>query len=88
MPACFQLFRKGSEESVKFVDIDREMCETLGVPCDPDHWYAHWYDIIGGALARGRDWEWLREKFGDDEELGPVVEFLAARFDSDCWMER
>lgn len=88
MPACFQLTPKGSSTPAKFVDIDKEMCEHLGVPCDPGQWYAHWYDIIGLALAVGKDWEWLREQYGEDEELGPVVEFLAERYDAESWTER
>lgn len=75
MAVYFELHREG--RPVKFSTIDDEMCEALGVDCDPVNYYKNWYDTIGFALACGRDWNWIRETY---EHKTDVVDFLQNNF--------
>ena len=87
MPNCFTLTPKGEKAPAMFQDIDNKLREAFNQPADDVHWLWGWYDVIGLALACGKDWDWLREKL-DDENLIAVVNWLEGRYDVDSWCER
>ncbi len=63
MPACFQLYPKGSNEPVILQRLDDEMCRHFGVEPDPDRWLGGWYDTIGFRFALGKSFDQIREQF-------------------------
>ena len=87
MPNCFTLTPKGETSPAQFQEIDDKLRKAFNQPADPENWLWGWYDVIGLALACGKDWDWLRGKL-DDENLKAVVNWLEGRYDVDCWCER
>lgn len=51
MPNCFSLRKKGTTHPAILQDVDKEMCDHFGQPCDPKHWLAGWYNVIGCLIA-------------------------------------
>ena len=80
MAVYFELKRDGN--AVPFTKIDDEMCEALGVPCDPINYYKNWYDTIGFSIACGKSWDELREFWPEKVE---IVNFLEANFEKICY---
>ena len=85
---CFTLSRDG--KPVKLQDIDKELCDMLGVPCDDNEWVLGWYDSIGLGLACGCDWDKIRKiLIIDDSEhhksLAKVIDYLRNNFTTDSW---
>ena len=87
MPNCFTLTPKGEKTPANFPEIDDKLREHFHQPPDDAHWLWGWYDVIGLALACGKDWDWIREKL-DDENLKAVANWLEGRYDVDSWCER
>ena len=105
MPNCFQLTRKSEPEKgpVKLTQIDQEIADHLGVPCNPTIWCYYWYDIIGFKLALGKKHDEIKADLlevrktlvdaGDTEgvefqdQLVRINDFLEANFTSDSWVE-
>lgn len=100
MPNCFQLTRKSNPSAgpVPLVEIDEELCRHFNSPCHPTQWFCFWYDIIGPALACGRTFAELRERFQTDRDavlnptdhemqtqLALIVDYLDTHFTSDAW---
>jgi|PlaIllAssembly_1097288.scaffolds.fasta_scaffold293035_3 hypothetical protein len=101
MPACFQLFKIGSNEPVKFVDLDDEIFHHVSDSYAfydfdnavygyegnaSDAWCWNWYNTIGLALALGRD---LTELARDLEGLpGEIAVYLATHYTSTAWYSR
>ena len=86
MPNCFTLTLKGETTPAMFSDIDDKLREAFHQPPDPERYLWFWYDTIGLALAMGKDWDWIREKF-EDENLRAVANWIEGRYDADCWYE-
>ena len=104
MPACFQLHRKTLPDTpVRFVDIDKELCDALGHECHPTRWLFGWYDDIGYWLATGRTWQEIRHDYqgrvlkaiadGDKgyedfmRELVRILDYLEANYTHNHWRE-
>lgn len=90
MPACFQLYKKGSSEPEKFTVIDEEICAMLDVPCDPVKWIYGWYDIIGFKLAIGKTFEQIVTDLEEynDVELLKITRWLMEHYTSNAWYTR
>ena len=90
MPACFQLFPKGSDEPARFSAIDDAMCAHFGVQPDAARYYRYWYDIEGFGLAMGRTFDDMRQR---DEEAPPeesrraIIDWLDEHYTADSWTE-
>lgn len=53
MPNCYQLISLESKEVCKLSDIDKEICEHLGVECHPREWCYDWHNTVGFLIAMG-----------------------------------
>ena len=90
MPACFQLFPKGSDEPARFSEIDDAMCKHFGVEPDPDRYYRFWYDIEGFGLATGHSFDDMRtldEEVPPEESRRAIIDWLDEHYTSDAWTE-
>lgn len=85
MPACFQLFPKGSTTPARFSDIDDAMCAHFGVNPDPDRYYRQWYDTEGFRLAIGHSLASQRE---ESPERADIIDWLDANYSPESWYER
>lgn len=88
MPNCFTLTPKGQTEPARLKDVDNKLREAFHQPQDDEHYLWFWYNTIGLALAMGKNWDWLRERLADDENLCAVANWLEGRYDVDSWAER
>jgi hypothetical protein len=84
MPSCFALIDKSTGKRAILQDVDKELCEYLGVEVSETKWVGDWYNCIGLGLAIGHDWDKLRGFF---PEHGPIIDYLESRFESDNWKE-
>ena len=84
MPACFQLFPKGSTEPARFSAIDDAMREHFGAPPSATDYYQGWYDIEGLGCAIGKTWEEMKQMM---PERAPIIDYLAERYTCDAWTE-
>ena len=84
MPACFQLFPKGSNEPARFSDIDNAMREHFGAEPDDKHYYESWYDIEGFSCALGLTWENMKER---KPERAAIIDYLSERYVCSAWAE-
>lgn len=84
MPACFQLFPKGSDTPARFSEIDDAMRLHFGAPPDAERYYESWYDIEGLGLAMGFDWDRMRQI---NPDRAHIIDWLAERYTSDAWTE-
>ena len=58
MPNCFQLTLIGETEPSTLQSVDNRLWQLLGnVDPDPKRWYKNWYNIIGLALACGKNFK-------------------------------
>ena len=90
MPACFQLFAKGSDEPARFSVIDDAMRLHFGADPDPAHYYRFWYDIEGFGLAIGKTFADMRkadEGSPPEESRRAIIDWLDEHYTSDCWTE-
>ena len=98
MPACFQLFRKGSVHAQKFTDVDNAICAYLEVVANDEQYVNDWYDHIGFLLALGRSfreigqrWQDCIVKYPKDAEFYRLMlrinHFLMENYQADAWQE-
>lgn len=86
MPNYLQLYRHG--QPVAFQQIDLELCNLLGREAHPKYWVEGWYDIIGFALACGRDWDWIVDTaYPDDYSGRKIVGYLREEFTINTWWQ-
>ena len=62
MANYFQLFKKDDPDAgpQKFSEIDDLICAHFNTKPHDTRYYCSWYDIIGFALAMGKNWEEIR----------------------------
>lgn len=74
MAAYFKLINKETKHETHLFDVDKEICEHLGLPFNEKKWCGmmkepvegiDWYNIIGLCLACGNTYAELRDKIGD-----------------------
>lgn len=103
MPNCFQLFRIGSEskEPESLNQIDRELCQVLGLEEHPTIYVGCWFDMIGRDIAMGGTFETIRDDYmvmraekPDDEhnvrfydDLLKMLDYLEKNFTPNSWAE-
>jgi hypothetical protein len=88
MAAYLELLDKKTKKKVPFDKIDEALCEYLGVECDPNDFYASWYDAICFPLALGKTFADLR-KTHEGHEVGlKILDFLEARYTPSAWHGR
>ena len=87
MPNCFTLTKKGEDKPSTFQDIDQELCDMLGVPCDDEHWVEHWYDSIGLALACGKTFKQMMQEDYWDINDQKILKYLDEHYTSSAWAE-
>ena len=85
MPNCIQLTPIARTTPASFLKIDDEMREHFGEPPSESDWLEDWYDHVGLALARGRDFEWCKANLSFKH---PILEYLEARYHVNVWVER
>jgi len=89
MPNCFTLTRIGSTVPSALSQVDEALCRHLGVAVHPTKYVAHWYSIIGFALACGAELnQEMVNQYRDDPELHRIAEYLLENYTSDAWAER
>jgi hypothetical protein len=84
MPSCFALTKKGETKPAILQEVDKELCEFLGVPVDADRWVGDWYNCIGLGLAIGHDWDKLRGFFPTHKD---IIDYLELHYNTDSWKE-
>ena len=88
MANYFTLTKIGQETPSRFADIDNDICKEVGITPDDNKYYLSWYDIIGLALAIGKDWEWCKNEFKNWPEMLTVINFLEKNYISNAWASR
>ena len=83
MANYFTLTKKDETEPSKFNKIDDEMCLFLGKQPNPEKYYLSWYNILGLAIATGKNWEWCKNEFKDWPEMLEVINYLETNYNSD-----
>ena len=53
MSHVFELYKKGKNEPISLVEIDKEICNHLGVEPDSEKYVYNWMDNLGAFLALG-----------------------------------
>ena len=86
MSVCFSLFPIGSSTPARLVEVDDAMREAFGAPPDAHDYYRNWYDTIGLGLALGHSFERLKTEFFPNS--ADIIEWLAARYSPEAWVER
>ena len=84
MPACFQLTKRGEKEPSTLHDVDRVICEKLGIECSEKKWAFGWYSIIGLLFAMGKTFDEVREVLGSSELL-LVLDVLEENYTVNSW---
>lgn len=103
MPACFQLYKKGSTEPEALQRVDEAICLHFNVPVHPKYWVGGWYNVIGFLIATGKgelgsqelrvavtDWY---DSYPDDirnevrKDALEVLAYLEANYTSNNWTE-
>lgn len=99
MPNCFQLTRLSEMEkgAVSLNQIDRELCELLGVEVHPVRYVGGWFDCIGFLLACGKTWAQIWDDLGEraDEsgfydhyaDMAKMCHYLQNNFTANAWVE-
>ena len=99
MANCFTLTPKGESKPASLQAIDDLMRIEFGEEPDADRWLWGWYDTLGPALAMGRTWEQLRERFAEDpaesertnmfrRRMLVVIDWLDEHYTTNAWAER
>ena len=79
MPHPFSLTIKGGTGlPLPLGVIDYYICDHLGIRQGIITFANDWYETIGWALSRGRDWDWCRKHF---PELTDVIDFMEETFE-------
>lgn len=86
MAAYIKLYRKGTQESDTFADIDTKMRVALGQPPSEDRFYKAWYDTIAFGLAIGLTFDQLRKAY--EGRMDDVIDWLEANYTTDHWFSR
>jgi hypothetical protein len=86
MAQYFQLFDKNTGEAKRFLDVDEEICNHMGIKADDIKWAHQWYDIIGLFLSCGKNWDEIR--IAVDGELKEIVDFMEDNYRAECWSGR
>jgi hypothetical protein len=101
MPACFQLYPKGSDQPAKFQEIDAELCHVFNTDCHPDYYLCGWYNYIGFSLAIGKTFEEIRQTIDEGIlsnntstkehawwcDIRDILDYLDANYTSNAWTE-
>lgn len=105
MPNCLTLTRRTDPDAgpVSLCEIDEEMCQHFGVPCDIKHYHHDWYPVVGTGLAFGINYEELINRIKErienpspryteemqrfDQHLIEVIEWLRDNFVPNTWYE-
>ena len=84
MPNYFQLINKSTDEAAILSDVDTKLWEHFegAEPENNTCWYQGWYDVIGLAIAMGKDFEWCRENF---TEYTAIIDYLDARYTTNAF---
>lgn len=78
--------------------IDKEICQYLGVEQDEKQWRNNWYGYIGFLLAIGRDFDAIEKQIDDwkiendgqrvnQMEMREINAFLRENFTVEVWRE-
>ena len=88
MPNCFTLTRKGEEEPRSLGKLDSDLWFLFEgkEPEGNTMWYKEWYNIIGLAIACGKELDWIANEM-KGSELEDVAEFLVTNYESKAWYE-
>ena len=88
MPNCVSLFDKVTKQPVSFSEVDDAICTWFGVKPDPKYYYESWYDVIGLAIACGRELgsQELRDAFPKGV-WHEIVLFLEKHYTSNAWAQ-
>jgi len=92
MPACFQLYKKGSLEPECFVDVDNEICAMFDIPVHPVKYAFGWYDLIGFWIAVGKTYDEMRTILAEPgwnyvPELLRIIDWFEKDFENTHWTE-
>lgn len=93
MPNYFTLTPIGSKEPAKLTEIDKAMCEALGVKLHPKKWCHDWYNWAGEAFSVGMTYQQIGEAILKNEDISDratylsVIAFLKDRYTIDCWYQ-
>lgn len=78
--------------------IDEDICMYLGKPVDPVEWYCDWFNIIGWAIAMGKELgseqlrKYIREIIRADDpiraDITRILSFLEENYTSRSWYGR
>ena len=77
MPTVVNLIKHGEQKPSSLAQVDDDLCKFLGVTPDPDICYAHWFDIIGFAIACGRTLDQLIERYTQGDEADTTYATIA-----------
>jgi hypothetical protein len=87
MRNCLQLIRKTDMQGapVSLNQIDREICDYMGVECHPGRYAYGWFDVIGFQLAAGKSFDDIDHFLCDSEcilaeQLREINQWLAYYF--------
>lgn len=88
MPNCFTLLDKETNKQVSFQEVDDRICEWFSVTPDPKYYFERWFDIIGLAIACGKELgsQELRDCFPEDI-YNEIVLFLEKHYTSNAWAQ-
>lgn len=84
---CFQLIEKESGEAIPLATIDDRMRVFFGMPEDAESYLWGWKNIIGLAIACGKNWEEMKDIFSDSEKALKIISYLSERYDAEAWAE-
>jgi len=66
MSHVFELYEKGKNEPIPFVEIDKEICNHLGVEPDNEKYAYNWMDSLGTFLALGMSFNKILKFYTED----------------------
>lgn len=69
MAIAFSLTPKGETEPAVLQEVDDQMRLAFHVEPDKVNWYRHWYDLIGLAMAFGKDKTEILALFPDHKDI-------------------
>lgn len=86
MPTKISFYRKETGEYRRLPELDREICDHFGYPCDPDLWAHNWMDVIGFAIAIGWNLEdqCMVDLVKDLPELEKIRAYMAEHYTTDA----
>lgn len=84
MAIYVNLINKHSHKVETFPIVDDKLCEWLGVKAT-DQFYKDWYNHVGFALACGRTFSELRERFSECTDLLIIIDYLDNNYTVDTY---